>query len=332
MHASRQHSYSGAVLSATDYARYNQGVGHPKLLTADGTNATCLSCHDAPFGTNTDVFKTNTTTLMGFRSAGALNGTVTGHEDNTVYQDYFGHTLGSTATPPGWDVTANGAYDPGTEGFNCSFCHAVHGGAQDAFRNLGGSAYMGPGPIFGTPTNPFKVNYPTIPANTLAAGTFDSTVDVMQWASTDRPAGAGTSGRDARNVVFGKGSANVNGANGMNNYCANCHGLFHGATNVVDASGNNLKHPTSGSNDIVARMTTGVAQFNVTRPVYTASDKSTGEVGCLTCHKAHGNQHAFGLIWPLNGTAETATTNFEQGDGAAFQALCKTCHPQARAF
>ena len=97
-------------------------------------------------------------------------------------------------------------------------------------------------------------------------------------------------------------------------------------------TGELLKHPTSGSNDIVARMTTGAAQFNVTRPVYTASDKTAGEVGCLTCHKAHGNKHAYGLIWPLNGTAEIATTNFEDGDGPTFQALCKTCHPQAKAF
>jgi hypothetical protein len=331
MHASRQHAFFGQFEPSPTALLYNQGTGHANLLIADGTNATCLACHDAPFGTNTDVFKTNTTTLNGFRSAGALNGTVAGHEDNTVYQDYFGHTLGSTATPPGWDADANGAYDPGNEGFTCSFCHAVHGGAQDAFRNLGGSAYVGPAPLRAAATNPFKTKYPTIPAFPLAAGTFDTSVDVMVWAAADRPAGAGTSSRDARNVVFGKGSGNVNGANGMNNYCANCHGMFHGAT-TTNAVGEHLKHPTSGSEDVVARMAAGGAQFDVTRPVYTANDRSAGEIGCLTCHKAHGNKHAFALIWPANGTAEAATTSFEEGDGTAFPSLCATCHSPASAY
>ena len=323
MHASRQHSYSGSDTS-TD-TKYNQGTGHAKLLVADGTNATCLACHDQP-GTNTDVFGPTTSTLAGRRSGGALNGTVPGTHDSTGYAVWAGHTLGSAATPPGWDTATNGAYNAGTEGFNCSLCHAVHGGAGNAFRNLGGSQWMGPDPLFGTATNPFIENYPTF-AISAPAGVIDTTADVTSWASGSRPAGA-LSGKDVINVVYGKGSGNAFGPNGMNRYCAVCHGNFHGAS--VEAGGEYLKHPTTGSPDIVARMTTGGAQFNVTRPVYLANDRLTGEVGCLTCHKAHGNTRAFGLIWPANGTAEVlGTTNYENGDGTKFQTLCATCHPQA---
>ena len=324
MHASRSHTYSGAVSTAD--TRYNQGTGHPKLLVADGTNATCLACHDAP-GTNTDVFKSTTSTLLNLRSGGALNGAVAGHEDNTVYQDWQGHTLGSQATPPGWD-TANGTYSAGTEGFNCSLCHAVHGGAADAFRNLGGSRYMGPAPLFAAATNPFVTNYPTFSTTGNTFPAIDATADVTYYASGFRPPGVSSS-KDARNVAYGVGSANTNGTNGMNRYCAVCHGNFHNS-GMTDAAGDYLKHPTTGSPDIVARMTTNVSQFGVTRPVFTANDKTAGEVGCLTCHKAHGNKRAYGLIWPANGVAESATTNYEDGDGTNYQSLCKTCHPQAR--
>ena len=323
MHASRTHNYNG---STPVDARYNDGVGHPKLLVADGTNATCLACHDAPFGSNTDVFKSVTGSYLNNRSGGALNGAVTGHEDSTIYMDYMGHTLGSQSAPPGWSQT--GTYAAGTEGFNCSLCHAVHGGAANAFRNLGGSQWMGPTPLFGDAANPFLTNYPTIPALSLAAGVIDTTVDVMFYESAERPVPAAGS-KSAANIIYGKGSG-ANGGNGMNKYCAVCHGNFHGAS-VTNAGGEFLKHPTTDSPDIVARMT-GTAQFSVTRPVFTANDKSAGEVGCLTCHKAHGNKRAFGIIWPANGAAEVyGTTNYEDGDGTNYQSLCKTCHPQAAA-
>jgi hypothetical protein len=43
----------------------------------------------------------------------------------------------------------------------------------------------------------------------------------------------------------------------------------------------------------------------------------------MSCHKSHGNQNAFGLIF-MSGTG-TITDN---GDGGAYRDLCRQCHRQ----
>jgi len=46
---------------------------------------------------------------------------------------------------------------------------------------------------------------------------------------------------------------------------------------------------------------------------------------CMSCHKSHGNQNAFGLIY-MSGTG----TVTEEGDvnGTQSKDLCKQCHVQ----
>jgi hypothetical protein len=44
---------------------------------------------------------------------------------------------------------------------------------------------------------------------------------------------------------------------------------------------------------------------------------------CFSCHKSHGNQNGFGLIF----MAGTGTVT-EEGDGGVYKSLCKQCHVQ----
>ena len=56
----------------------------------------------------------------------------------------------------------------------------------------------------------------------------------------------------------------------------------------------------------------------------TAGD-NTVTPSCMSCHKSHGNQNGFGLIY-LTGDAGGTLT--EQGDGGQYRDLCRQCHVQ----
>jgi hypothetical protein len=307
-------------------ADYTGGTPNRNLLIQDGTNETCLACHDVK-AAYPDVFGANTGMVAaGTRSAGALNGATVSHTDAT-YSDWMGHTLGSEATPPGWV----GIYEATPqEGFNCANCHEVHGSAA-AYRNAGGSTTMGLPNQKGA-GNPFATAFATYNAQTLATGL--------------RPAGLLNTGalnavievdaRDYRtaNVSFGRGASN-----GMNAYCGVCHGNFHGDANTRDLIGgvDFVRHPTSGVARLDASLILATGETNLVRPAWTGAEYTTGyEAACLSCHKAHGNKRGYGLIYPLNNDGNTIT-NYEEGDAPAevdgtypLRNLCITCHTQGR--
>lgn len=321
MHASRAHQLNGGAVDAD----YSGGTPNRNLLIQDGTNETCLACHDAK-AAYPDVFGANGGMVAaGTRSAGALNGTTPSHTDAT-YSAWMGHTLGTEDAPPGWV----GIYEATPqEGFNCANCHEVHGSA--AYRNAGGSTSMGL-PTQKGPGNPFATAYPTYNAQNLATGTRATLVN-----DGTRNVTIEVNARDYQtaNVSFGRG-----GSNGMNAYCAVCHGNFHGDANTRDLIGgvDFIRHPTSGVErlDNTLLLTTG--ETNLVRPAWTGAEYTSGyEAACLSCHKAHGNQRGYGLIYPLNDDGNTTIVNYEEGDAAAeadgtypLRNLCITCHTQGR--
>jgi hypothetical protein len=345
MHASRQHQLNGAAAD-TEYPLADQNVPHRKLLIQNGTNETCLACHDGKaaipdvLGANASAAAFSTTNA---RSAGALNGAVASHTPGTAtdaqttpYADWMGHTLGTDVAPPGFV----GIYEPTpVENFNCANCHAVHG--SGAYRNLGLSPYMGlEGMPFGYGLgNPFELAGPTYNPKAFNAAravtTFDATRDVS-ILSADRS-------YQTKQVVFGAGSPVVGG---MNAYCAVCHGNFHGDANTRDlVSGTAfVRHPTTGitrlgaDNSLLSGFA-GTAETDVVRPAWAQAPATTSDfqVACLTCHKGHGNARGYGLVYPGN-TGTVA--DFEQGDAAPvdlgdgaqypLRNLCITCHPMGR--
>ena len=371
MHASRQHSMKtdgsgvtgiGAGMNATT------GTPNDRLLIANGVNATCLACHDgqsfAP-----DVLGANAGSVAaGTRSAGFLN-----ELSESAPATNYGHTLETTATPPGF----SGTWWLG-QPMECENCHAVHG--SRAYRNAGlGRVATSQGAASAVFAN-VGATYTFV-----AAGGVDSTVDV----SIDSSDGAAHNALSVVNgtisntfetakIRFGKGSGNATNSlftglgmagvtapktlapNGMNSYCAACHGNFHGDTNTLGGTSTNsstgvttqhyIRHPTSnvvrtdatftgaftGVKDTDPTVVLNSVQGDLVRAVFTANDKTAFEVGCLTCHKAHGNDRPFGLLFPSH---IGAVSNYEHGDAAALgggdypiRNLCITCHPMGKSY
>lgn len=353
MHYSMQHGFDGGAVSSTMALGGNwlSTTGPNEFLLKAPANQLCLSCHDgqtfAP-----DVFEANTNASPSQgREAGALNDTA----GAAPYQTWKGHTLDSTATPPGFNPTAIGAnanwYDP-TGGLECVSCHAQHGPAT-AYRNLGPYSLYTHGSALETYGRPTYL---------ISATDSDTTADV--WINlASYTAGSGSAATfnpyyDTANIWFNRNDATQGteqASNRIGIFCAACHADFHGGpgdTNIGASSAaldGFIRHPNAQvtigaagaqgygghSNLATYQNATGATQ---TRVKVAASD-TTGYTDaspiCLTCHKAHGNQNPFALIF-LN---RNSTSVDEQGGWLATQThdlatgyrnLCGQCHGQGQ--
>jgi hypothetical protein len=305
-HYSQSHGYS----VPNDFVGLGAGGPFNDLLRDDEVKL-CLSCHDnrsfAP-----DVFGANGGTA-GLRQAGGLN-VAPGHglSIESGYQEIDGHTLYSTATPPGG---AASAYVPGAEGLICTNCHAQHGIASQ-YRNL-----LNRGIFTGD-----TLNY--------AIGTNDLTKDVFErFPAAYTEADVDFNEPNTRNSSYAR-------------WCKTCHVDFHGQggdpnmggqPGGVTASNTNpwKRHPTADVNIGTpgATFISSLARYaGVTNKVKVMDSQglwlgtgtnTTVTPSCMSCHKAHGNQNTFGLIFMI-GTG----TRTEEGDGGIYKDLCRQCHVQ----
>jgi hypothetical protein len=312
MHASLQHSYGGGVTG------YPRSWTPTEYLLKGGLNETCLACHDDA-GFAPDVIGNDTGPMLTDRSAGALS-TVAGPVDG--YEAWMGHTLGSTAVAPG-DV---GSFTPdATHGLTCMDCHHQHGyggfGTQDVagnplsdtFRNL--SAKGG-----------ISVSY--------AIATNDTTKDVFETtARTYETAAVNLNEPNATDSGFGE-------------WCQKCHVNFHGDVGDSASIGGSgsppahfVRHPNAtvnigavgGGHSSLGVYSGRLNRVRVMSPTGDWGTQGTAWTGapgdltptCLSCHKAHGNKRAFGLIYALGASALG-----EDGDGSAARDLCTQCHVQ----
>ena len=289
MHYSQQHAYDGPGAPPNPPA----SGGPFKFLLRNRDSNVCLSCHDgqtfAP-----DVKGANTGSHV--RLAGALT---TG---TAPYDNWKGHTLGVYVTPPG------GAMNIKLECYNC---HDPHGNAN--YRNLDGDVR--------------PISY--------AKGTNNLTKDVFMrgWTKGDMAGNYGVS-----NVDFNEPDAQKSA---MGKFCQGCHTDFHGAAGDSHMGGSGgvgwLRHPTGNAN--IGAVNDGVHSNLTTWRSHTNRVKVMDKDGkwddtstdltpsCMSCHKAHGNQNPFGLIY-MSGTG----TVTEEGDGDnsthVVRDLCKQCHVQ----
>jgi hypothetical protein len=345
MHFSMQHGFDGAAVSATATANGNwlSATGPNAFLLKAPANQLCLSCHDgqsfAPdvLGTNANASPTQG------RAAGALNETGLG----APYDPYKGHTLGATTPPPGYSSSAT-FYDA-TAGLECISCHAQHGSAT-AYRNLGPYSIPGvnrPTYVISTTNDTTKdvwINIASYTANSGSAATFNTYYD---------SAAVSFNRNDATSAPFTGGTA-VATSNKMDTFCGACHADFHGGAGDANigataaALDGFIRHPTSsvtiggaaaqsyGGHSVLSQYVAGTTKVKVY-----ASDRAAytdAAPGCLTCHKAHGNQNPFGLVF-LSRTSATVP-NEEGGLKAGvtntvnhgYQSLCGQCHTQASAM
>ena len=350
-HFSMQHNWDGTIPVPNTPApngNWLGATGPNQFLLKLPANQLCLACHDGQtFAPDVMGANNNASPTQG-RAAGALN-----EEDGTTpgYQKWMGHSLTSTATPPGWNPAVVGApptwYVPGTEGLECINCHAQHGPAT-SYRNLGSYALGGAA----------TAARPTYVINTTDNTTKDVWINLASYVAGSGSAATFNPYYDYANIAYNRNDATVGTtktSNRMDTFCATCHGNFHGGagdTNIgatPAAMDGFIRHPTAqqtigaaaaqgyGGHTSLADYTSGVYKVRVY-----ASDQvgfTDASPGCVSCHKAHGNKNPFGLFFLAQAKAPavpllpvTEEGLYEQGqilDTATGQRnLCGQCHTQ----
>lgn len=314
MHYSQLHGYSST--GGGPFLNPLPGGPYHYLLRGE-INDLCLACHDeASFAP--DVLGSNGGNgPSDVRLGGFLNRVGgTGNE-------FTGHTLDSTATAPG----SNPAWS-NPNGLNCIDCHHQHG-RGGYYRNLQGQA--GNAAAFGDTA----VTY-----NAATIGTNDLMMDVFE--------------RQA--ATYDEGAVDWNepdqSASAIASFCGGCHTNFHGAVGGPEiggtASGGGfaefIRHPSAGVNigDVggghsrLSTYATAATNNNAVKVMSASGDWSgvTADVTptCITCHKAHGNGNAFGLIYRKGGPNGGTITENGSTNGSRLEHLCGQCHGQASAF
>ncbi|MFC1713265.1 cytochrome c3 family protein [Candidatus Poribacteria bacterium] len=331
MHASQGHDYNtgGTTVGPTgDFPQAALGTGVPhEFLLRDEENALCLSCHNSQ-SFAPDVLEANTGSTI--RQAGALNlgGTA-------PYETWNGHTLGSEN-----DIPGGGTGSAIEGGLLCISCHNAHGyqggdATTDIKGNLVASAYrnlVSYGPYGGAKAVSYSIGTGAGPDNT-------KDVYLRQW----------TSGQMV-NYDVSKMDLNepVSTDSGMGAWCGQCHGEFHGTVESENiggtvAAGHFKRHPTAGvdigdlggGHSNLSRFGGHRNRLKVMDPNGDWGDDAVGDpwldanadltATCITCHKAHGNKNAFGLIYML-GTGATVDEEGDDGDNPT--QMCQQCHVQ----
>ncbi|MBI1849301.1 MAG: hypothetical protein HYR85_03050 [Planctomycetes bacterium] len=276
--------------------------GRERLSRRDA-NRVCLSCHG-----NGNGKQSNAPNVVGVnrsvvpRQAGALSGLGSPHRSEN------GHTLGSALPAPG------GSWVAGAGGLTCVDCHDSHGQASQ-YRNL----VLRPG----TADANRVVTYVTSASN-------DRTKDV--WI---RPSLSLLDRYSSANVRFNQP---IVGQSAYSAWCEGCHSGTHeslgsprpGRVDSGESPRGWRMHPTASAtigaeNDrhsSFARFAT--LQNRV--PTLSASGNWPSRdnvVSCMSCHKAHGNDNAFGLLYMSGRGAVT-----EDGDTGSkgYVDLCHQCH------
>lgn len=312
MHYSQSHGYNpngGGIY-------VQPGAGGPfHYLLRDDINDLCLACHDGqPFAP--DVFESHSNGYV--RQAGALNEL----GGNGLYPEATGHTLNSTDLAPG-GTFAN------ADGLNCADCHSVHGrasglpvayAAQGGYRNL------------------FRSGTASI---SYTRGDVEGANDLGAWVYEDASGGVNAQHYGYTGITFNEPDQT---ASAYATFCKSCHTDFHGAVGGPEIGGVGspaeefVRHPSAGQNigalggghSALTQLTGRGNNVQVMSPLGQKAGVAGGYDGtdtgltmsCMSCHKAHGNQNAFGLIYMLG----TGTITEQGDDGTDARNLCRQCH------
>ncbi len=314
MHYSQAHGYNAdgsGIFAPMD------GTGPHEYLLRNDVNDLCLACHDGQSWAP-DVFESHANGYV--RQAGALNEL----GGNGLYPAATGHTLNSTDVAPGGTFS-----NPG--GLECTDCHSPHGRTrgittttdpQGAYRNL-------------------FVDLPSFVSITYSRLDVELANDLTKWVFEDASSGVSANHYGYNHITFNEPNA---AKSAYGDFCKACHTNFHGDVGGAELGGVDIggglyeefhRHPTNGSNigaiggghSSLSRFAGKVNQVQVMSPAgkragtYTSTDTDLSP-SCMSCHKSHGNQNAFGLIYMLG----TGTVT-EQGDaGVDARNLCRQCH------
>jgi hypothetical protein len=280
-HASQQHAVDPGNPGPHPIP-YDGGANRWLLRKSDPLDL-CLTCHDGR-GFAPDVVTADANGLVQ-RSAGFFA------EPGMINMN--GHDLGrDLPREEGFGLCVRCHWEPGENTkVTCIDCHNPHG--NNVARNLQWASYPS-----GTPDLGLFVN----------------------------PAALGMDRYEAANVAFG--TLNSPMLREASNMCIDCHHTFSGGYYVdPDGDGIHSRHPAYesernsrnsidqgaakestapghweggtgsgfGATPRVRFVNSGATDFASSRVV----DASTNGVFCLSCHKAHGSDQAFGMVWQL---------------------------------
>jgi hypothetical protein len=338
-------SSGGAVMTkAGGVSGGTVGTTNAYLLIGATQSDTCLSCHVSS-GATPSSFHVATypivTPLVQLSPGGDFSWLQKGSSQS--FKDKHGHNIiapaygfTSESTSTGTTAPGGGAGGYSKSKLHCSSCHDPHGKYRitDATNAYNGQVVTG-APISGSGSTPSKIT--SIPANT-AVGTYrllagfnyapKSYPDIpfinkAPVALAPNTYNRSESSTDTR-VAYGMG---------MSEWCANCHGLFHGQASGTP--GLELKHPSGAgaklTADVVANYNAYVKTGNLTGVLanaYTSlvpfeegidnlttlspdavSDGSkkqgasvSNNVMCLTCHRAHASGFSNMTRWDISQT------------------------------
>jgi len=262
-----------------------------------------------------------------------------------------GHSLGlTTVTPPG-------ASDPAISDFTCTSCHDPHGAyttpttEANRFRNLkitprgsGNSvtlntnirSYIGYGGCTDA-TNSWTKGYNAGGNSVFVWPLFDPS-NLPDW-STDTSDCAG-------NVnAYG---VDEPGTNGISNWCATCHDLWHEENAAGNVNGQDWnRHPVdnllqeagslSSGGDVVIVDTTNYATARTQKRPLPVADttggaavfylkagaEATNKVFCLSCHFAHGGPYYDNLRWDYLSAVDSGS---QTANSISSITGCQLCH------
>lgn len=340
MHFSMQHGWAGGAVGGTPVpgGDWLGSTGPNQFLLKAPANQLCLSCHEGQtYAPDVLATNTNASPTKG-RQAGALN-----KDGGSPYETWKGHTLDSTTTPPGYDPTLIGAsatwYDA-TKGLECTSCHAQHGPAT-SYRNLGPYA-------LGSAASSARPTYAISTTNDAAK---DVWINLASYTAGSGNAGTFNPYYDTASIAFNRNDAtatSVKTSNKIGTFCAACHANFHGGPGDANIGGSDavldgfIRHPNAqitigaagaqgyGGHSSLSRFQANTTKVKVASD---ATDYSDASPICVTCHKAHGNQNPFSLVF-LNRNATSVDEQGGLGSGqtasveTGLRNLCGQCHGQ----
>jgi predicted CXXCH cytochrome family protein len=248
-------------------------------------------------------------------AGGFFNPDTVGNQDNNSDMN---HTLGTTASPAGYDGTkfpyALGYQN--NEGLGCAGsngCHGVHDVLDDMEAIKGGHH---------APSGAYRmlfVDNDMAADGVLGVGAVDYENAII---GTDGTAPV-TDGENQNVNIYSAGENDPS----ISELCAICHGVFHGDTETGGASPW-LRHPTDfiipGETNGTPWPIAGTGSAGLTQSDYKnnpvgyddANDSGDRRVTCLSCHRAHGTENPDLLRW------DYATQS--AGNGVTYG--CLGCH------